>query len=149
MGRGWCGLPRALPQGGDHVHVHGISWGARLLATIHDSQLLHGGGQGADELFDGEGPVEAHFEDADLLALLHGPLDILMGNVAAGTHDDDHTLGLWVPEVFIEAVLASRQGAEAIHLLLHDGREGLVVGRAGFAAWKKVSGFWAVPRMTG
>ena len=130
---GGVALLPALVQGGDDFQVHGLGGGTRLLAAVQHGQLLDGGGQGADELGDGEGPEQADLQDADLLALLEGVLDVLVGGVAAGAHDDDHALGLGVPVVVVEAVVAAGEGAEAVHLLLHDGGAGGVVGIAGLA----------------
>ena len=55
-------------QRGDDVAVERLAGGARLLGAVEDGDGFHGGGQRGDEGLDGERPVQADFEQADLLA---------------------------------------------------------------------------------
>ena len=59
--------------------------------------------------------------------------DGLLGDVAAGAHEDDDALGIGCADVFEELVLASGEGGKAVHLVLHDGGQGEVVGVDGLA----------------
>ena len=56
--------------------------------------FLHGGGNGLDELLGGEGAVQTHLDQADLLAVGVQVVDDLLGHVADGTHGDDDAVGV-------------------------------------------------------
>ena len=90
-------------------------------------------GQGGDEGFDGEGPVQADFEQADLLAGGEQGFDGLLGHFGAGAHHDDDALGIGRADVIEQVVLAAGELGELVHRVLHDGGGGQVVGVAGFA----------------
>ena len=75
----------------------------------------------------GKRAIQPDADGADLLALggqvLHGGF----GGLAAGAHDDHHTLGLLVADIIEEMVLPLGDLGELIHRGLHDGRRGRIV----------------------
>ena len=68
-----CGLSlravSASSQGGQHVQIERFADAARFLGAVQHRQGLDGGRQGARKCCDGEGPVEADRQHADLFAL--------------------------------------------------------------------------------
>ena len=60
----------------------------------------------------GEGTEQANLEDADLFSLGDETVDGLLGNIAAGAHEDDDTIGIGGADVFVELVLASDERAK-------------------------------------
>ena len=113
--------------------VERLAGGARFLGAVEDGDGVHGLGEGGDEGFDGEGPEEADFEEADLFAGGEHGFHGLVGHFGAGAHDDDDALGIGRAEVVEEMVLTAGDAGELVHRVLHDGRGGQVVGVAGFA----------------
>ena len=65
----------ALGQGGDDVEVQRLARGPRLLGAVEHGNRPDARGQGLEQPRDGEGPVEAHLQHADLRAALHERLD--------------------------------------------------------------------------
>ena len=116
-----------LADGGADVLVQRLADGARLLGAVEHGDLLDGGGQGAQEVLDGEGAVQADDDGADLLALLDEVVDGLGHGVGAGAHHDQHALGVGGADVVEQVVLAAGVLGQLVHVLLDDGRGGLVV----------------------
>ncbi len=79
-------------------------------------------GRASRKCFDGEGPVQADLEHADLLAARDQVLDGLVGRFGAGAHDDDDALGIGRADVVEQVVLAAGDAGELVHRVLHDGR---------------------------
>ena len=69
--------------------------------------VLTRGGQRREEVLDGEGPVQADLEHADLLAARGQVLDRLLGGLGAGAHQDDDALGVRRADVVEQVVLAA------------------------------------------
>ena len=120
-------LPTGFPQGGAHVGVQGLAQGAGLLGAVHDGQLLAGGGDGGQELIGGEGPIQADLDEAQLLAPGVQVVDGLLGHVGAAAHDDDHPVGIGGAHVVEEVVGPAGEGADLLHVVLHDGGNGLII----------------------
>ena len=68
------------------------------------------------------GPVEAHLEDAHLLALVHQLVHGLVGGLAAGAHEHDHPLGIGRAHVVEEVVGPADETGQAVHVVLDDAR---------------------------
>ena len=120
-------------EGGDDVAVERLAGGAGFLGAVEDGDGFDRLGDGGDEGFDGEGPEQADFEEADLFAGGEHGFHGLVGHFGAGAHHDDEALGIGRAEVIEEVVLAAGDAGELIHRVLHDGGGGQVVGVAGFA----------------
>ena len=120
-------------QRGDDVEIKRFAHAAGLLGAVEDGDALDAGGNRRDERFDAERTVEADLEDADFLPLRIEPRGGFLGGLGAGADGDDHAIGLGVPDVIKEMVLAAGEGGEFVHEPLHDLRHVVVVGVAGFA----------------
>mmetsp|Transcript_115347 Transcript_115347/g.326833 ORF Transcript_115347/g.326833 Transcript_115347/m.326833 type:complete len:1234 (+) Transcript_115347:1948-5649(+) len=123
----------ALAQGREHVGVQGHGGGEVLLGAVQHGEGLDGLRDLGQEVLDGEGPEEAHLQDADLLAARPEVVHRLLGRLGGGPHDHDRALGLRVAVVLEELVVAPRDVRELIHRLLDDPGDGVVVpvGRHG------------------
>ena len=117
-----------LGQGGEHVLVQGLAVGARLLGAVEDRQPGGGGGDGGDQPRGVEGPVEAHLDQAHLLAPGGEMFDRLLGGAKAGAHQQDDPLRVRGANVFKEAVAAAGEGGEALHDRLDHPGQGLIPG---------------------
>ena len=126
-----------LGDGGDHVAIERLARGAGFLGAVQDGNALHGGGQGGDEVLDGEGAEKADLENAQLRAALVQVLDGLLGGFGSGAHEDEDVLGVGGADVIEELVLAAHLGGELVHDLLHDGGAGVVEGVDGLAGLKE------------
>ena len=120
-------------EGGDDVAIERLAGGAGFLGAVEDGDGFHGRGDGGDEGFDGEGPEQADFEQADLLAGGEHGFHRLVRHFRAGAHHDDDALGIGRADVIEQVVLAAGDPGELVHRVLHDGGGGQVVGIAGFA----------------
>ena len=67
--------------------------------------------QRGEEVLDGERPVQAHLQQADLLALRDQVLDRLVGGLGAGAHHDDDALGIGRADVVEQVVAGGRRPA--------------------------------------
>jgi hypothetical protein len=72
----------------------GIAQGAGLLGAVEHGDLLHALGQHGEEARGVEGAVQAHFDEADLLALAGHGVDDFLDGLAGGAHGDDDVLGV-------------------------------------------------------
>ena len=93
-------------------------------------------GEGGEEGFDGERPVQADLEQADLLAAAIRSSTVSCGRLGAGAHDDDDALGVGRADVIEQVVLAAGELGELVHRLLHDAGRGQVVRVEASRAWK-------------
>ena len=71
--------------------------------------------QRLDQRRDVEGPVQAHLEQAHLLAARHHPLDGLVRGLGAGAHHHHHPLRLRVAHVVEQSVAPPGEAREAVH----------------------------------
>ena len=94
-------------QGGGHVHVQGLAQGARLLGAVEDGDLLHRLGQGVDQRFQGERPVEADLDQAELGPFLVQVLHGLFDGFAGRAHGDDDLVRLGMADVVEQVVGAA------------------------------------------
>ena len=122
-----------LGQGGDDVLVEGLAHGAGLLGAVHDGDLPDRLGQRGGELLGHEGAVEANLDQADLLAAGVEVVDDLLDHVAEGAHGHDHAVGVRGAVVVEELVVGADAVVDLVHVVLDDGRQGVVVAVAGLA----------------
>ncbi len=83
---------------------------------------------------DRERPVQAHLQEADLLAGGHERVDRFVRGFRARAHHHDHAVGLRVPHVFEEAIRASDARGKGVHRLLDD------LGAGGIEAVARLAG---------
>ena len=124
----------ALDEGGAHVLVQRVAKCARLLGAVEHGDLLHGLGQHGEEAGDIERAVQAHLDEADLLALLDHGVDDFLDGLAAGAHGDDDVLGIGSAHVVEGLVLAPGELAHLLHVLDDDLGHGVVVGVGALAS---------------
>ena len=84
-------------------------------------------------MFDGKGPVEAHFDETDFFAGGVEMGDGFFGNFRAGAHDNDHAIGIRRADVIEQMILPTDHLREFVHRLLDDGGAGRIEGIGGFA----------------
>ena len=117
------GRGRALfGQRGLDVRVERFPDRARFFCPVQHADRFHGVRERVHERLRVERTVEAHLEDADLLALRYQVAHGLMHGLGPRTHHDDHALGVRGPDVVEQVVLPTGQCGELVHLLLHDTR---------------------------
>ena len=115
-----------LANGGADILVERLADGTRLLGPVEDRDGLDGGGNGGDEVLDGEGSEEMDLEDAYFLALGNELIDGLLDGIGAGTHHDDDAIGVGRSDILEKLVGAAGEGGEFIHRLFDDlGRHGI------------------------
>ena len=84
-------------------------------------------------MFHRKGAEEAHFDQPDLLAPFHQPVDRLFDGLRAGTHQDDHPLGVGRTHIVEEAIDPTCAFGELGHHLLDNAGQGRVEGVDGLA----------------
>ena len=117
----------------DDVLVERLAVGARLFRAIQHGDLLDALGNRRQQGGLVQGTEEMHLDQADLLAAGAEIIDRLFDHAAAGTHADDHALGVGGADVVEEVILPAEQPGELVHRLLHDARAGVVELVAGLA----------------
>ena len=120
-------VPAGFAERGADVGVQGLAQGAGLLGAVHDGQLLAGGGDGGQELVGHEGTIQTDLDEAQLLALAVQVVDGLLGHVGAAAHDDHHAVRVGGAHVVEEVVGPAGEGADLLHVVLHDGGDGIIV----------------------
>ena len=123
-----------LKQRGAHVQIQGLAQGAGLLGAVQNGDLLAARRNSAQEVLHGEGTIEVHLDQAQLLALGCQVVDGLFDGVAAGAHADDHALCIGCADVVEGLVVAAGQLANLLHDLGDDVRSGLIELVRSFAA---------------
>ena len=123
----------ALARASDHVHVQGLALGAGLLGAVQNCDGLGGGGNGLQQLFRHEGPVQADLHKTDLFALGIQVVDDFLCHIANGAHGHDDPLGIGGAVVVEELVVGAQLGVDLVHVLLHHGGQRVVVLVAGLA----------------
>jgi len=126
--RGQLALRPAFVQGGDHVLVEGLPGRAGLLGPVEHGDAASGQGEGLQEAAHGEGAEEVHLEHAHAAPVpaegLRGRLD----GLRPGTHDHDDLLRVLRPGIAEEPVGTAGLPEEFLAAVLHEARQGLVVG---------------------
>gem|GEM_PF-2514216 len=108
------------------------------LVLSRTAMALTVGGEGLDEVVDGEGAVEAHFQHPDLLTLGGEVVHRFVGRLGARAHDDDDALRIGGPDVVEQAVLPADDLGEPVHGLLDEAHAGGVEGVMRFARLEEV-----------
>ncbi len=114
------------------ILVQGFSQGARLLGPVQDRQAAAGLRQHGEEVLRGEGPVQAHLNQADFFAPLVEVVDRLFNGLAGGAHANDDPLGIGGAAVVEKAVATAGKLVDLLHYRGDYSRDGLVVGIGGF-----------------
>jgi hypothetical protein len=92
------------------------------------------GGDGGEQALGGEGPEEAHLDQAHLIAARDQMLHRLLGGAEPRTHEQQDPLRVRGADILEGPVVAAGEGGEAVHDPLDDGRQGLIVGVDGLAS---------------
>ena len=116
-----------------HVEEQRLTGRAGLLGAVEHGHLARGGGDGVEELFDGERAVQADEHHAHLFAVGVEVIDHRQEGFVAGAHHDDHAVGVVGAVVFDEVVLASGDAGQLVHRGLHDAGHRVVERVRGFA----------------
>ncbi|MFN8019868.1 MAG: hypothetical protein U0P45_17370, partial [Acidimicrobiales bacterium] len=109
-----------------HVHQEGLANAARLLRAVEHGHGGDGGREGLDQVLDGERPVQADLDDADLLAGSLEALHRLVGALCARAHHHHHPLGVGGTHVVEQPVAPTGERAEPVHRPFHHARAGVV-----------------------
>ena len=117
-----------LHQGTADFQQQGLTLGSRFLGAIQHREMFDGIGQSVQKTRRGKGPEQADLENPDLLTLRQQPLHRFMGAFGPGTHQDDHSVGLRVPNIIKQTVLPTGDTGETVHHGFKLPRECLIEG---------------------
>ena len=121
-------VPAGVVDRGAHVHVQGLADGAGLLTAVHGHHVAAGLGDGGQEALGGEGPEQAHLDQAHLhLAALIEVVAHLLGAVAHGAHGHHDGLGVGGAVVVEQLVVLARLLVDLVHAALDDVGQAAVV----------------------
>ena len=127
-------LLHRLAQGGANVDVQRFADGARLLGPIKDPQAFDRGGNCLGEGLGIERTIQADLDHADFLALADHVFDRFVHGLRAGTHHDEHALGIRRSDIVEQAILAAGQLGKRVHGFLDDRGRFVVIGVYSLAA---------------
>ena len=114
-------------QCGDDIQVQRLTQRAGLLGAVQNRNLLHGSGDRLDQLGSHERAVQANLDKTDLLAVGVHVVDDLLGHVADRAHCDDDAIRIGCAVVVEQLIIGAQLGVDLVHVLLDDGRQGVVV----------------------
>ena len=126
-------VPAGVGKSGDNILVQRLAHGAGLLGTVQHGDLLHGSGEGLQQLLGSEGTVQTHLHQTHLLAVGVQVVDDLLGHIADGAHGHDDAVGLGMAIVVKQLIVGAQLGIDHVHVLLHHGGQLCIVLVAGLA----------------
>ena len=110
-----------------HVQVQRFAVGTRFFRAVQNGNFLGTGRNGGQEVLGRERAVEVYGHQAHLFALGGQVVDGLADGFGHGTHGDDDAVGILCAIVREQAVLASRDFGNLVHVFLYDGGHCIIV----------------------
>ena len=135
------GLERSVTIGdgfvdsGNDIDEERFTGGTRFFGAVEDSDLLDGGRQSLDQVFDTERTIQADSDDAVLFAL--GGVQVFRGfdtGFNTGAHGDDDDFSVFSTVVIKQMILAAGELGEFVHGFLDFGRAFFIEFVDSFAA---------------
>ena len=120
---------------GNDIEEERFTGGTRFLGAVENSDLLDGGGQSLDQVFDAERTIQADSDDAVLFAL--GGVQVFRGfdtGFNTGAHGDDDDFSVFSTVVIKQMILAAGELGEFVHSFLDFGRAFFIEFVDSFAA---------------
>ena len=114
-------------QRGAHIQIQRFAQGARLLGAVEHRNALHGFGQRGDQVFRREGAIQAHLDQADLVARGVHVVHRLLDGFAHGAHGDDDALGVAGTIVIEQLIVGADLRVDFVHVVFDDGRHRFVI----------------------
>ncbi len=111
----------------DYVEVQRFALCTGFFGTVENSDFLCGLGHSGEEVLCRERTVEVNAHQTYLLAVGVEVVDSLLSGLGNGTHGDNHTLGILGSVVVEQAVFASGDFGNLVHVLLYDCGHSVVV----------------------
>ena len=104
---------------GNDIDEQRFTGGTRFLGAIENSDLLDGGGQSLDQVFDAERTIQADSDDAVFFAL--GGVQVFRGfdtGFNTGAHGDDDDFSVFSTVVIKQMILAAGEFSKFVHSFL-------------------------------
>ena len=108
-----------LIQRRDHVQIHWLTHGARLLAAIQHGDALAAGGDGGGEIGHGEGAVQMDLHHAHLASAGVEVVHRLPQRLGDGAHSHHNLLGVGRAVVIEQLVVPAGDFIDLVHVVLH------------------------------
>ncbi len=114
--------------------IKGFAQGAGFLGPVENCNAFAALREDFQEVFDGEGTVQADFDQADFFSLLYQVVNGLLNCLATRTHGDDHAFRIGRANIIKGLVAAPGQGGNLLHHASNDIGNSQIVGVGCFAA---------------
>ena len=135
------------------VEIEGFSAGSGFFGAVEHGNARGRGGHSGEEVLDREGAIEVHADHADLFSLFAEVVDGFASSFGGRTHENDHAVGFGIAVVVEQAVFATGDAADFLHVLLHrfghcliEGVGCLAVCEEGFGVFGRASCYGVLGR---
>ena len=113
-------------EGGADVEVQGFAEAAGFLGAVEHGDGFNRGRDDLEQVFHGEGTVQANLHEAETLALRVQQVDHFFDGFTGGTHGDDHAVGFRMAHIVEGTVFAAGNAFNLLHRFDDDVRNGVV-----------------------
>ena len=120
-----------------HVEVEGLTVGTGFFGAVEDGDAFYAGRDSGHEVFGRERAIEVHGNQTHFLAFGSEVVDGLANGFGNRTHGDDDVLGIGGSVVVEQAVFATGDFRDFVHVLFYDGGNCVVEVVARFTVSKE------------
>ena len=121
-------VPSLLREYRADIFIERLAVRAGFLCAVEHGDSLAGLRQRPEKILRAERTVEVHLKEADLAALCAQIFDDFLQAARNAAHRDNDMLGVRVPIVVEEVVVAARQLVDLAHVIFDDGWNSLIIG---------------------